>query len=93
MSSLKTSVGSLEEKQVSVTGGIGDCAGKADAALAAAQAAGDAAKTAAAAAAAATALSQGKEVTVEAPAPAVDWEEIRRIAKEEVSLCSKSRSR
>ena len=91
VSSLQSSLGSLEEKQVSVTGDIGACSSQAEAAMTAANAAGEAAKAAAAAATAASTLSRGKEATVEVAAPTPDMEEIRRIAKEEVNLRWKSR--
>ena len=88
VSSLQTSFGALEEKQLSVAGDINGCSGKADAAMAAANAAGDAAKAAAAAVAAA-ALVQGKEGGSDGDvAPTASIEEIRRIAKEEVRGCS-----
>ena len=83
VSSLKTSVGAVEEKQLSISSDISQCSQNAEAAMAAAKAANDAA-TAATAAAAAAALTKGTDDEKVVSTLTVSLDDVRTIAKEEV---------
>lgn len=84
-SSLQSTFGSLEEKQLSVSADLTGCSDKADAAMAAASAANTAAESAFAAIAAAAVVTSktGSEGEVKVVGPTA--EELRLIVKEEVS--------
>ena len=86
-SSLQSTFGSLEEKQLSVSADLTGCSDKADAAMAAASAANTAAESAFAAIAAAAVVTSktGSEGEVKVVGPTA--EELRLIVKEEVFPC------